>query len=231
MASKVIMPQLGESVVEGTVTAWLKKEGEPIAEYESLLEVNTDKVDTEIPASAGGTLLKILVPEGTTVRAGTILAWIGQPGEEVPAGELEPTPALRQAQGPVGEPVEPPVGALRQAQEGQPVDTSAFDKLRDRLVNRPFDKLRDRTAEPRDLGFISPVVARLAKDKQVDLNQVKGSGQGGRITKKDVLDFLAAGTSQARPFDKLRDRLVQLRPARTSHKLSHRDSGPVGNTR
>ena len=91
MASKVIMPQLGESVVEGTVTAWLKKEGEPIAEYESLLEVNTDKVDTEIPASAGGTLLKILVPEGTTVRAGTILAWIGQPGEEVPVGESADT--------------------------------------------------------------------------------------------------------------------------------------------
>ena len=169
MASKVIMPQLGESVVEGTVTAWLKKEGEPIAEYESLLEVNTDKVDTEIPASAGGTLLKILVPEGTTVRAGTILAWIGQPGEEVPAtsaGSETDTSALRQAQGPVGEPT------LRQAQGP---------------VSEP--------AEPRDLGFISPVVARLAKDKQVDLNQVKGSGQGGRITKKDVLDYLAAGTS------------------------------------
>ncbi|MRR31456.1 dihydrolipoamide succinyltransferase, partial [bacterium] len=174
MASKVIMPQLGESVVEGTVTSWLKKEGDAVAEYESLLEVNTDKVDTEIPASAGGTLLKILVPEGTTVRAGTILAWIGQPGEEIPVGDapalrqaqegqpVEP-PALRQAQGPVGEPAEPP--ALRQAQG--PV-------------------------EPRDLGFISPVVARLAKDKQVDLNQVKGTGQGGRITKKDVLDFLAA---------------------------------------
>ena len=177
MASKVIMPQLGESVVEGTVTAWLKKEGEPIAEYESLLEVNTDKVDTEIPASAGGTLLKILVPEGTTVRAGTILAWIGQPGEEVPAGES----------------AEPPEGqtrrsqALRQAQEGQPVDTSASSVTDIRALRQAQGP-----AEPRDLGFISPVVARLAKDKQVDLNQVKGSGQGGRITKKDVLDFLAA---------------------------------------
>src|SRR3990172_4606538 len=86
MATKIIMPQLGESVVEGTVTTWLKKEGDTIAEYDSLLEINTDKVDTEIPSPAGGTILKILVPEGTTVRAGTVLAWIGQPGEEVPAG-------------------------------------------------------------------------------------------------------------------------------------------------
>ncbi|HWR67108.1 MAG TPA: dihydrolipoamide acetyltransferase family protein [Bellilinea sp.] len=162
MATKVIMPQLGESVVEGTVTSWLKKEGETIAEYESLLEVNTDKVDTEIPASAGGTLLKILVPEGTTVRAGTVLAWIGEPGEVIPVGEsveqAAGEPALRQAQGLVDEPI-----------ETQPVTSD------------------------RDLGFISPVVARLAKDKQVDLNQVKGTGQGGRITKKDVLDYLESG--------------------------------------
>lgn len=194
MATKVIMPQLGESVVEGTVTSWLKKEGETIAEYESLLEVNTDKVDTEIPASAGGTLLKILVPEGTTVRAGTVLAWIGQPGEAVPEGD---TPALRQAQGPAGD--------LRQAQEDQPVDASTssapptISEPPLRQAQEPVGVLRQaqegQPAEPRDLGFISPVVARLAKDKKVDLNQVKGTGQGGRITKKDVLDYLESGAS------------------------------------
>src|SRR3990170_2284578 len=97
MATKVIMPQLGESVVEGTVTTWLKKEGETIAEFESLLEINTDKVDTEIPSPAGGTILKIIVPEGQTVTAGTILAWIGEPGEVLPD---EP------AQAPMAEPVE-----------------------------------------------------------------------------------------------------------------------------
>jgi len=81
MATKIIMPQLGESVVEGTVTRWLRKEGETIAEFESLLEVTTDKVETEIPSPATGTLLKILVPADTTVRAGTVLAWVGEPGE------------------------------------------------------------------------------------------------------------------------------------------------------
>ena len=83
MPTKIIMPQLGESVVEGTVTKWLKQEGERIEEMESLLEVNTDKVDTEIPSPAGGTLLKIVVPEGETVRAGTVIAWVGEPGEGV----------------------------------------------------------------------------------------------------------------------------------------------------
>ena len=201
MATKIIMPQLGESVVEGTVTTWLKKEGDTIAEYDSLLEINTDKVDTEIPSPAGGTILKILVPEGTTVRAGTVLAWIGQPGEEVPAGE--PVEALQKTPGPVGEPAEPAVDALRQAQEpvGEPTEP-AVDALRQ--AQAPVGEPAEPPAEPvetqpvapeRDLGFISPVVARLAKDKQVDLNQVKGTGQGGRITKKDVMDYLASGPS------------------------------------
>ena len=81
----LIMPQLGESVVEGTVSKWLKREGDPVKEFDPILEVNTDKVDTEIPSPAAGVLLKVLVPEGTTVKAGTVLALIGQAGE-APAG-------------------------------------------------------------------------------------------------------------------------------------------------
>ena len=84
MPTHVIMPQLGESVVEGTVSKWLKREGDPVNEYDPLMEVNTDKVDTEVPAPATGTLLKVYVTEGTTVKAGTLLAVIGQPGETLP---------------------------------------------------------------------------------------------------------------------------------------------------
>ncbi|HVN56562.1 MAG TPA: dihydrolipoamide acetyltransferase family protein [Anaerolineaceae bacterium] len=131
MPIKVIMPQLGESVVEGTVTRWLHQEGELIHEFETLLEINTDKVDTEIPSPGNGTLLKILVPEGETVRAGTVIAWIGQHGENIPGRDS-------------------------------------------------------------DLGFISPIVARLAREKNVELSQVIGTGSGGRITKKDILDYLEA---------------------------------------
>ncbi len=92
MATKVIMPQLGESVVEGTVSRWLKREGDTVGEYEPLLEVSTDKVDTEVPAPAAGVLLKIYVQEGQTVERGVLLAEIGQPGEQ-PAGDGESEPA------------------------------------------------------------------------------------------------------------------------------------------
>ena len=88
MPTKVIMPQLCESVVEGTVTRWLKAEGDTIEEFEPLLEVNTDKVDTEIPSPASGTVLKILVAEDTTVDAGVALAWIGELGEAIPEGDI-----------------------------------------------------------------------------------------------------------------------------------------------
>src|SRR4051794_11560584 len=84
MPTKVIMPQLGESVVEGTVSKWLKQVGDAITEFEPLLEVSTDKVDTEIPAPASGVLLQVYVPEGQTVERGVLLAMIGQPDEAIP---------------------------------------------------------------------------------------------------------------------------------------------------
>src|SRR5512136_1187541 len=86
MATQVVMPQLGESVVEGKVSRWLKKEGDPVKQYEPILEVETDKVTTEVTAVAGGTLLKILVAEGLVVKAGAPLAVIGEAGEAVPVG-------------------------------------------------------------------------------------------------------------------------------------------------
>ena len=160
MPTKVIMPKLGESVVEGTVTAWLKSEGEQIKEFDPLLEVNTDKVETEIPSPASGTILKVLVPEGETVEAGTILAWIGEPGDSIPEGEQPP------------------------AQNHEPHETPDAESIVDEPVMvRPAGR-------DQDLGYISPVVARLAREKSVDLDKVKGTGMNGRITKKDVLDYL-----------------------------------------
>src|SRR5512133_1759242 len=95
MATQVIMPQLGESVVEGTLTKWLKNPGDTVEQYEPLVEVNTDKVDTEVPSPAGGVLLEVVVPAGTVVQAGALLAWIGGPGEE-----LAGSPGERLAGGP-----------------------------------------------------------------------------------------------------------------------------------
>lgn len=159
MPTNVIMPQLGESVVEGTVTRWLKNEGETVEEFEALLEVNTDKVDTEIPAPAGGCVLKLYVAEGTTVRAGTLLAVIGQPGETIPEPETPAETAVAAAA------TEPTRGA---------------------------SSPRAAAGEAAELGFISPVVARMASEHNLDLRQIRGTGASGRITKKDVLAHLNA---------------------------------------
>lgn len=156
MATQVVMPQLGESVVEGTVTKWLKQKGESVQEMEAILEVTTDKVDTEIPSPASGVLLEILVPEGTTVQAGTVIAWIGESGEEIPPGAVS---SVQQIQAPP----EPSVVQMKETVAPAP---------------------------EKEVGFISPVVARMAKEYQIDLTQVRGSGQGGRITKKDLLAYL-----------------------------------------
>src|SRR5512142_2247646 len=114
MATNVVMPQLGESVVEGTIGKWFKQVGDKIEQYEAIMEVVTDKVTTEIPSPSAGTLLQILVPEGTTVKAGTVLATIGEPGAvasapQAPAGEgRKETPAPTPAQAtPAGAPPMP----------------------------------------------------------------------------------------------------------------------------
>ena len=168
MPTKVLMPQLGESVIEGTVTKWLKAIGEPVQEFEPLLEVNTDKVDTEVPSPAAGVLLEILVEPNTTVKAGSVLAVIGTEGEqpEVKVSSTAAAAALAPAA---------PAAALASAVE----------------ASRPEQSIPT-AGRHRKLGFISPIVARLASEHQLDLNRVPGTGEGGRITKSDVLAYLAA---------------------------------------
>jgi pyruvate/2-oxoglutarate dehydrogenase complex dihydrolipoamide acyltransferase (E2) component len=169
MATNVIMPQLGESVVEGTVSKWLKHEGDTVNEFDPIMEVNTDKVDTEIPSPASGTILKVYVPEGTTVQAGTLLAVIGEPGEAAPDGG-------------------------NGAGDSAALGTDASSQTEQRQQAMPAEQTAP--AQPaaafsgRDLGFISPVVAKLASEHNLNLAQVTGTGRGGRITKKDVLAYL-----------------------------------------
>lgn len=165
MPIQVLMPQFGESVFEGTITRWLKAVGDRVEAYEPLLEVNTDKVDTEVPSPAAGTLLEILVPAGTTARVGTPLALIGAPEE---ATGSVPQPAAASA----------PPPKPTQAEPHLPQPTP--------LTERPR-------------RFISPVVARLAHEHQIDLSEVSGTGLGGRITKKDVLNYLEHRQAVTRP--------------------------------
>lgn len=220
MPTKVIMPQLGESVVEGTVGRWLVQEGQPVKEYEPLLAVTTDKVDTEVPAPASGILLKVYVAEGQTVAAGTLLAEIGTAEESTstdgqggnghaaaPAHIPAPGPAEPAAQG--ARSSSTPL-ALRVAAEhgidpndvpgtgpGGRVtkeDVEAFLAATDGQQEEPVP-----TAGAHNLGFISPAVGRLAAEMGVDLSQVVGTGGGGRITKKDVLAYVATPAPRLEP--------------------------------
>lgn len=158
MSTAVKMPQLGESVVEGAIVRWLKAPGDAIAKYEPLLEISTDKIDTEVPAPSEGILLELIVQEGQTVAVGTVLAYIGQRGETPTAGVVPQKNAV----------VQPAIGLDAHSSNHPAIEPS----------------------KPTGRAFISPVVARIADQHQIDLEQVVGSGLGGRITKKDMLAFV-----------------------------------------
>ncbi len=160
------MPQLGESVTEGTVGRWLKRPGETVAKYEPLLEVVTDKVDTEVPAPEAGVLHEILVPEGETVRVGTVIARLA------PAGAAVSTP--------------PPVTISAVAASTTTASTTTTTTT---TVAPPASDGRN--------TYLSPVVARLLAEHNLDPAQIRGTGQGGRITKQDVMRFLAERERQA----------------------------------
>jgi len=173
MAIAVRMPELGESVDEATITQWLKAVGDEVAEYEPLLEVNTDKVDTEIPSPAGGVVLKILAGPDQTVQAGTTLAWIGKPGETIPGD---------------GEASEPPVAAAAPA--AVPITAAEAAASPEPGSDAPAVFRSQRPGRDPELGFISPVVARMASEHEIDLSRIEGTGLEGRITRMDVQAFL-----------------------------------------
>ena len=168
MATKVLVPRLGEGVDEVTVTKWLKQEGETINEFEPLLEVNTDKVDTEIPAPASGTVLKIIMQEGQVAKVGELLAVIGRAGEIVVSEQLSEISDQSSVSG------------------NSRITEPQFDS-QPSTIHRPL---------PTDLGFISPVVAKIAAEHGVNLGQVTGTGLNGRITKNDVLSYVESQKSK-----------------------------------
>ena len=184
----VTMPQLGETVVEGTITKWLKQEGDHVDQDEPLFEISTDKVDTEVPSPAAGTLTKILVPEGQTVSVKTPIAEINGAGQAAGAG---PSPDSAR------KPAEPESVARPEAvpQRGAgPGSTPApATPARAPAASIPVAPAPAASAEPIDRGprsqIVSPLVRRLAEENGVELSQVIGTGTGGRITKNDVLAF------------------------------------------
>ena len=191
MPTKVILPQTGEGVIEATVTRWLKKEGDEVKEYDPLVEINTDKVDTEIPSPTAGTVLKILVAEGNTTPVNSILAWIGKAGEKIPEdGGAEPTPVAKpsaeQKAAPQPVPQMPSVQPIPAAPRPLPVTPAS----------RPTPVAGAAVLS----SPISPLVARIAAENKVDLAAIRGSGPGGRITKEDVLTAVRSGGTAQSPI-------------------------------
>jgi pyruvate dehydrogenase E2 component (dihydrolipoamide acetyltransferase) len=180
-AVDVVMPQMGVSVSEGTITKWLKREGEQIEADEPLLEISTDKVDTEVPSPGSGTLTAILVQEGETVAVGTTLARIGgAAGGGEPAAEEAPAE---------------PLAAEAATQPTEQVEEEA------RPGPEPAREPAPAAPVPSGNGkaFVSPVVARIASEHGVDPEQVPGTGRGGRVTKKDILAFVESGAAAPAP--------------------------------
>ncbi len=188
-AIDVVMPQMGVSVSEGTVTKWLKQEGEQVEADESLLEISTDKVDTEVPSPASGTLTQIIVQEGETVEVGTKLAVIGGDGAAAAPKEDVPEPATAQA---AAEPA-----AVSDA-AATPPTADTVDEARP--APAPAHETTEQAA-PSTNGrtFVSPVVAKIASEHGVDPSDVPGTGRGGRVTKKDILNFIESGGPAAQP--------------------------------
>jgi 2-oxoglutarate dehydrogenase E2 component (dihydrolipoamide succinyltransferase) len=193
-AVDVVMPQMGVSVSEGTITKWLKQQGEQVEADEGLLEISTDKVDTEVPSPASGTLTQILVQEGETVPVGTKLAQIGGTAgadgadgaaPSAPPQKAPPEPATQQAADASMAAASEGVGDVAPSRQAAPEPAQAAAEVVAATTNGKT--------------FVSPVVARIASEHGVDPNQVQGTGRGGRVTKKDILDFIESGAQPAAP--------------------------------
>jgi 2-oxoglutarate dehydrogenase E2 component (dihydrolipoamide succinyltransferase) len=212
MATEIKMPQLGETVVEGTITKWLKQEGDTIEEDELLVEISTDKVDSEVPSTTSGKIQKILVPEGETVKVGTALAVVGEGevegegeggGDEAAGskddakakeaksdGEAQESKDDAEAKGDAAE------AEVEAKSKGKPDDDAAQKEAEEAPAAESKPAEKPKAAEPAEKGdtskrgIISPLVRRLADENDVNLDQIEGTGTGGRIRKQDVMRFI-----------------------------------------
>ena len=209
MPTDIIMPQMGESIFEGTITKWLKQPGEKVQRDEPLFEISTDKVDAEIPAPASGTLQDIKVQAGATVQVNTVVGTIAEEGAATGAA----APAAAAAQPPKAEAggdgrsatqsaaPQPPSAEEPKAAQTIPADLSEGEKIG--LERQQQGKVEEDVAGgEQERVRSSPLVRRMAKDNNVDLTKVSGTGVGGRITKDDIEAFIAkhgAGAPAAAP--------------------------------
>ena len=187
MATDVIMPQMGESIAEGTIVKWLKNVGDKVERDEPLFEISTDKVDAEIPSPAAGTLLEVLVNAGTTVEINTVVGRIGAQGET--ASKAAPAKADT-----------PPSPGGAQPEPQAPKAPPAPSAPRPAAAPAPAPAAAPATNGGRGFVRSSPVVQKIASEHGVDVALVEGTGEGGRVTKKDILSYIDSAASSAAPI-------------------------------
>jgi pyruvate dehydrogenase E2 component (dihydrolipoamide acetyltransferase) len=189
----VLMPQMGESIAEGTLSKWLKKVGDPVKRDEPLFEISTDKVDAEIPAPAAGTLAEIKVQEGQTVPVQTLVAVL-ETDASAAASKPAPAPAhTAAAQPPKAEPPKPTPTPRAQAPSPQPPAPAPVMKAAD------GDGGGVQTAEQRLRTKSTPLVRKIAAEHRVDISRIPGSGYAGRVTKQDILGYIEKAPAAAPP--------------------------------
>lgn len=189
MAENIIMPQLGESIAEGTIVKWLKEPGDQVKKDENILLISTDKVEAEIPSPSAGVLINILVGPGQTVAVGTVLGQVGA-ANEVSKGE-----APQAATPPKAEAKEPPKVSAPQAAPSAGLSFEAAPREESTRTPPP-----DYNEDSDMSGFFSPLVRRIASEhgiRENELANIDGSGRGGRVSKKDILDYLATRDSSS----------------------------------
>ncbi len=201
---EVPMPQMGESIAEGTVSKWLKELGDTVERDEPILEISTDKVDAEIPAPAAGTLVAVEVQEGETVEVGTIVAYIddegGAPDQAADDGGQASTES------------DEDTGSSEQAEtqaEPEPATASSSDSDESASADSDEERLRTRS---------TPVVRRIAEEHGVDIEDVPGSGHAGRVTKQDILDYIESGAADGDAVSDPQSSPTKDRPAAPPQK-------------
>jgi 2-oxoglutarate dehydrogenase E2 component (dihydrolipoamide succinyltransferase) len=192
MPENVIMPQMGESLAEGTITKWLKKVGDTVERDEPLFEISTDKVDAEIPAPASGTLIDIKVGEGETVEVNTVVGLIGAKGEAA-SGGAPPAPTASPEE--EGEEAAAPAEPAKEKPSPEPAASPRDDagngspRLEKPYSQYPVEELRRVRS--------SPVVRKIAAEHAIDVSRIEGHGISGRVTKKDILEYIESGAHRA----------------------------------
>ena len=197
MPTNVVMPQMGESIAEGTIVRWIKKVGDTVDRDEPLFEISTDKVDAEIPSPGAGVVTEIKVKEGETVPVNSVVAVIGESGAAVPSTERPPTPAPTPSGMPEAATGQPEAGPAAQMAASAASEGAGGRTVAAASGGAEVQGAGPSTKEELRRQKSSPLVRKIAREHNVDIQQINGTGISGRVTKNDILGYISSGAATA----------------------------------